>query len=151
MASAIEHKNSKIPFDNDGMFAGATPIIFELAKDLRRNMTAAEKYLWHHLKNGIHGCKFRRQHPISNYIADFYCHKCKLILEVDGNIHEITEVKQYDKERENNLVNSGYRIVRVTNSQVLKNLDSVLVQIASVVEVELQRLNLLTKAKNSFL
>ena len=70
---------------------------------------------------------------------------------MDGNIHEITEVKQYDKERENNLVNSGYRIVRVTNSQVLKNLDSVLVQIASVVEVELQRLNLLTKAKNSFL
>src|SRR5215212_9061756 len=89
MASTIEHKSSKNPFNNEGMVSGASTVIFELAKNLRRNMTDAEKHLCHYLKSGIHGCKFTRQHPLLNYIADFYCHKCKLIIEVDGSIHEI--------------------------------------------------------------
>jgi len=148
MASAIEHKNSS---HSSSMFAGASPIIFELAKNLRPKMTDAEKHLWYYLKNGIHGCKFRRQHPLLNYIADFYCHRCQLIIEVDGNIHELVEVKQCDKEREDHLSTNGYKVLRFTNQQVLKNIDSVLAQIISAVEEKLQNLNLLTKAQNSSL
>ena len=59
------------------------PLIFELAKDLKRNMTDAEMILWNELKNGINGLKFRRRHPIGIYITDFYCHELKLIVEVD--------------------------------------------------------------------
>ncbi len=63
---------SKSPYKNDGMFAGANPLMFAKAKDLRKNMTDAEKILWQYLKNGIKSFKFRRQHPIGIYIADFY-------------------------------------------------------------------------------
>ena len=83
------------------MFNEANPLVFELAKELRRNMTDAEIILWSYLKGGINGLKFRRQHPIGIYVADFYCHKIKLIVEVDGSIHNKKEVKDYDeKERE---------------------------------------------------
>ena len=74
----------KSPHKAGGMFEGALHLIFENAKQLRKNMTNAEIALWIHLKGGMHGFKFRRQHPIAVYIADFYCHKVKLIIEVDG-------------------------------------------------------------------
>ena len=146
MGSTLEHKNGKDSSNNNSMFAGATPVIFELAKNLRRNMTDAEKHLWYHLKSGIHGCKFRRQHPILNYIADFYCHKCRLIIEVDGAIHAVSEVKESDRERENHLLSNAVKVLRFTNSEVLKNTDSVLAQISAAVEEELQNFNLFTKA-----
>ncbi len=96
-----EQKKIKSAFKKDGMFNEANPLVFELAKELRRNMTDAEIILWSYLKGGINGLKFRRQHPIGIYVADFYCHKIKLIVEVDGSIHNKKEVKDYDeKERE---------------------------------------------------
>ncbi len=61
--------------------------IFANAKHLRKNMTDAETVLWMYLKEGINGLKFRRQHPIGIYIADFYCHKARLIIEIDGERH----------------------------------------------------------------
>jgi very-short-patch-repair endonuclease len=69
------------------MHENASHFVFELARELRRNMTDAENKLWNHLKHGVGGLKFRRQHPLKNYIADFYCHKLKLIIEADGGIH----------------------------------------------------------------
>ena len=77
-------KSTASPFKNGGMFEGASHLIFANAKLLRKNMTAAETVLWMYLKAGINDCKFRRQHPIGIYIADFYCHKAKLGIEVDG-------------------------------------------------------------------
>jgi len=69
------------------MFMGASNLIFKNAEVLRNNMTAAEMLLWGHLKGNQLGAKFRRQNPLGNYIADFYCHQHKLVIEVDGSIH----------------------------------------------------------------
>lgn len=116
------------------MFNNASHLVFELAKDLRRNMTDAEKLLWNHLKAGVKGLKFRRQHPIGIYIADFYCHKIKLIVEVDGSIHTVKDVKENDKKREDDLRGWGNTIIRFTNEHVFKNIDHVLDEINKTVE-----------------
>ena len=129
-----EQKKHKSAFKNDGMFNNASHLVFELAKDLRRNMTDAEKLLWNHLKAGVKGLKFRRQHPIGIYIADFYCHKIKLIVEVDGSIHTVKDVKDNDKKREDDLRGWGNTIIRFTNEHVFKNIDHVLDEINKTVE-----------------
>ncbi len=130
-----QQKKNKSPFKKDGLFNEAAYLVFELAKELRRNMTDVEMILWGHLKGGINGLKFRRQHPIGIYIADFYCHKIKLIIEVDGSIHDKKEVKEYDERRENDLKSWGYNVIRFSNHQVLKEREFVLVEINSIVEV----------------
>ena len=104
------------------MFQGARHIIFQNAERLRHNMTAAEMLLWGHLRGNQLGSKFRRQHPISCYIADFYCHKHKLVIEIDGSIHLLPEVVANDIERQNNLESSGVRVLRFTNDQIFKNI-----------------------------
>ena len=112
------------------MFEGASHIIFENAKHLRKNMTDAEKLLWTYLKQGISGKKFRRQHPIGLYIADFYCHKAKLIIEIDGLIHEVKEINQNDELRQKELEIWGYNIVRFTNQQVMNHVEKVVKDIS---------------------
>ncbi|WP_207632887.1 endonuclease domain-containing protein [Foetidibacter luteolus] len=127
-------KKSKSAFSREGMFNEANPLIFELAKSLRKNMTDAEKVLWGYLKAGLKGLKFRRQHPLGIYIADFYCHKIRLVIEVDGNIHEKDDVKLYDIKRETELKNEGYRVVRFTNDKVLKEIVTVIAEIGLIAE-----------------
>ena len=129
-----EQDKHKSAFKGEGMFRGASHLVFELAKDLRRNMTEAEKLLWNYLKAGVHGLKFRRQHPIGIYIADFYCHKLKLIIEVDGTIHDIKEVEENDIVREKYLKEQGCVIHRFTNERIFRELDVVLAEISSIVE-----------------
>ena len=136
------NEQNKSPFKKNGMFNEANPLVFTLAKNLRKNMTAAEMILWGYLKAGYEGLKFRRQHPLGIYIADFYCHKLRLIIEVDGNIHDKQEIKEYDIKRENDLINDGYTILRFSNYQVLKEIDSVLKIISS------QTQNLINNYKN---
>jgi len=76
------------------MYFGATPDIFQRAKELRKTETEAEKIVWARLtKNQILGLSFRRQHPINRFIVDFYCPRVKLAIEADGGIHEIFEKK----------------------------------------------------------
>src|SRR5688572_25602055 len=94
------------------MFAGALPQVFENAKALRKNMTDAEKLLWYHLRQKPNGYKFRRQHPIWMYIADFYCHAKKLVIEIDGSIHSLEPVKENDFYRENILKKSDLIVLR---------------------------------------
>jgi very-short-patch-repair endonuclease len=108
-------------FGPGGMFEDAPPVNFRYAKSLRENMTTGEMALWLHLRKGIDGLKFRRQHPISFYIVDFYCHKVKLIVEVDGYIHNLPDEKRKDKIREKALETLGNTIIRFTNRQVLDN------------------------------
>lgn len=131
MSEQDKHKSA---FKGNGMFRGASHLVFELAKDLRRNMTQTERLLWNYLKAGVHGLKFRRQHPIGIYIADFYCHKLKLIIEVDGKIHDLKDMKDNDNIREDFLKEQGCTIVRFTNDRVFKELDVVLDEINSLVE-----------------
>jgi cyclase len=98
--------------------------------------------LWNNLKAGINGLKFRRQHPPGIYIAGFYCHKIKLIIEADGSIHNKKEIKEYDAEREKNLIDEGNTVIRFTKHQVFNEIDFVL----STVTTHTQ--NLLNKYKN---
>jgi len=109
---------------------GARESIFQKALLLRHKMTKAEKTLWNELKNRkLMGLKFRRQHPIHIYIADFFCHEKKLIIEVDGGIHEETERKENDLNRSAELDRLGISVIRFSNDQVLNHLDRVLVEI----------------------
>lgn len=129
-----EQKKSKSPYKEGGMFNQAPPLIFENAKALRKNMTEAEKVLWGYLKGGIDGLKFRRQHPIGFYIADFYCHAVKLVIELDGKIHNKPEVKTLDEQRENELRKWGYQVIRFTNEELFQDIEKVLQTIKLKVE-----------------
>jgi cyclase len=116
---------SKIP-----MYYRANQNIQEKAKSLRKKETKAEKILWEKLKNKqLEGFKFRRQHPIFTFIADFYCHKANLIIEVDGSIHNLPDVIEKDEGRTFELENLGLFILRFSNDEVLNNIDSVIEKI----------------------
>jgi len=98
------------------------------AKELRQNMTPEEALLWHELRtNKLAGWHFRRQQVIDGFIVDFYCHAASLIVEVDGGIHETQ--KEQDAERDAHLISRGFRILRVTNDEVNKDLQGVLQKI----------------------
>lgn len=108
------------------LFYGAKPIIFERAREMRLNMTESEQKLWSVLRRkNIKGFRFRRQHPIGQFIADFYCHEAKLIIEVDGDIHKFKQ-QEYDQGRTYELGNWGLKVVRFTNQQVMSDLDKVI-------------------------
>lgn len=107
------------------MYYGARPETFEAAKILRRNSTVHEKLLWEKLKNKqICGVRFRRQHPIDFFIADFYCHEAKLVVEVDGEIHDCK--REYDDGRSAEMEKYSIKVIRVTNSEVDENISKVI-------------------------
>ena len=122
---------AKGPYKKGGMFDGASPLIFEMAKDLRKNMTDAEKILWLYLKQHFEGFKFRRQHPFGIYIADFYCHKSKLVIEVDGKIHDDVEIKANDEARQQSIEEAGITVIRFRNEEIFKEPEMVLQKIKS--------------------
>jgi very-short-patch-repair endonuclease len=102
--------------------------LLEHAKRLRREMTPAEKILWKQLKaNRLNGLHFRRQQVVYGYYPDFYCHQHDLIVEVDGDIHDLQP--GYDAEREEYLKSLGLRIIRFRNEEVHKDLKGVLQKI----------------------
>lgn len=108
------------------MYYGASPLIFERAKELRRNMTLQELKVWQFLnKKAVYGLRFKAQHPIQNYIVDFYCHALKLVIEVDGGFHKILENKERDLGREEDLKLLGLKIIRFTNEEVDRDFKSV--------------------------
>ncbi|HRI21572.1 MAG TPA: endonuclease domain-containing protein [Panacibacter sp.] len=116
------------------MFAGANLLLFGLAKGLRKNMTDAEKLLWQYLKVGVSGLKFRRQHPLEIYIADFYCHKIKLVIELDGSVHNLSDIKEKDLVRQKDLEDWGFNIIRFSNKKVMHELENVLIEINDMVK-----------------
>ena len=117
---------------NDKLFKGAPSTAFGNAKELRRTSTPSEDLLWQELRNRkLDGLKFRRQHPINNYIADFYCSEKQLAIEVDGAIHNKPENKEHDQQRTQALNNMGIQVLRFTNTEVETNMPSVLNRILS--------------------
>jgi very-short-patch-repair endonuclease len=109
------------------MYYGATPDVFKKAKELRRYQTDAEKRLWAKLcRNQMLGLQFRRQHPINRFIVDFYCVKIKLVIEVDGSIHEIPENKVYDIGRSQILNDFGITLLRFSNNHIINDIENVL-------------------------
>ncbi|RZL17253.1 MAG: DUF559 domain-containing protein [Pedobacter sp.] len=104
---------------------------FWFARMLRRNSTDFEHIMWQALRNRkINGFKFRRQHPLLIYIADFYCHEAKLIVEIDGEIHNTRENKAYDQHREKELNKHGLTVLRFQNDDVLYDLAYVINRIS---------------------
>jgi cyclase len=112
-------------FAEGGMLHGTPPQIFEAARQLRKEMTEAEQLLWQWLKLERKGLKFRRQHAIGIYVADFYCHKARLVIELDGSVHDDPEVAERDKVREKDLKDWGYAIIRFGNKEVFGNIEAV--------------------------
>jgi len=117
------------------LFHGAQGSTFNNAKFLRLNQTDAENLLWDRLRNRkLSGIKFRRQHPISNFVADFYCADKKLIVELDGSVHNSDERQKYDKIRTISLKDSEITVIRFKNQEVEKNIDKVLGEILNAIE-----------------
>lgn len=101
-------------------------------KDLKRNLTEAEKLLWKELQNKKTGYKFRRQHIISDMIVDFVCLRQKLVVEVDGKVH----LKQIDEDlvRTQRLNTKGYYVIRFTNEEVIGNPEEIASKIKAFIE-----------------
>ena len=112
------------------MYYGADSETLRAAHILRRSMTKAEAVLWKKLRDrNVFSIKFRRQHPVYNFIVDFYSHEYKLVIEVDGDIHNDEIASQYDLGRTEVLNNFGLKVIRFTNNQILYSLDSVIEKI----------------------
>jgi very-short-patch-repair endonuclease len=115
------------------MFFGANKDTFRKAFMLRNNETTAESLLWNRLnKNQLHSFRFKRQHPIAYYVADFYCHKAKLIIELDGAYHNRMDRKAYDDSRTEMLEGLGLTVLRFSDDEVLEKIEQVIMKISAV-------------------
>ena len=104
------------------------------ARRLRRAITRAETLLWRHLKaHRLASIQLRRQTPFGPYIADFCAHSAKLVIELDGATHDFKERIERDEMRDKWFERQGYRVLRFTNDDVLKNLEGVVTAIADAV------------------
>lgn len=102
-------------------------------------MTVAERDLWHRLRRGHLGLRFRRQQAMDGYIVDFLCHPARLIIEVDGEVHEGR--RQADAARDAHFARRGYRVLRVSNEDVFRRIQAVLAKIDEAVRSQLARLH----------
>jgi len=97
------------------------------SRELGRNMTDAERHLWSKLRmQQLKGFQFYRQRIIGDYIVDFFCHRAKPVIEVDGSQHYSDEIARADRKREEYLQNHGLRVLRFTDTEVLNNIEGVI-------------------------
>lgn len=117
MGRIIEHK----------FHYGAFPETFRKARELRRMITPAERIVWYELRNRyLSGYKFRRQHPVREFIVDFFCPEKELVVEIDGGIHQQPEVRERDENRTAELERLGLTIIRFSNEEVMNDIDEVM-------------------------
>jgi very-short-patch-repair endonuclease len=117
------------------MFIDAKPELFRLARNYRNSPTEAERILWKYLRKfRSDGFIFRRQHPIVFFIADFYCHRIRLVIEVDGDYHSNDQIREYDDSRSGELERYGIIVLRFTNEEIQSNLENVLSRIRLRIE-----------------
>jgi BirA family biotin operon repressor/biotin-[acetyl-CoA-carboxylase] ligase len=106
------------------------------ARELRRAMTPAEKKLWQRIRDNQLGAQFRKQHAVGPYVVDFFCAKAKLVVEVDGDTHADPKQAEYDAERTEWLnEQKHYRVIRFWNSEILRSIEGVLIQISEAVNL----------------
>ncbi|MFV5492404.1 endonuclease domain-containing protein [Acinetobacter sp. ASP199] len=109
----------------------------QASRDLRNNMTDAEKLLWSRLRNKkILGLQFYRQKPILNYIVDFYCPAANLVIECDGSQHFTIDGLEADRIRDEDLTQLGLKVLRFDNGQVMRQLDDVVEVIYQFIQQE---------------
>jgi very-short-patch-repair endonuclease len=112
----------------------SAPRLTARARELRKEQTPAEEALWQLLRNRrLLRLKFLRQVPIGPYIADFYCHRYQLVVELDGPVHEEPQQAAHDEERALYLSVMGFAILRFTNQRVLEEPETVLTEIHQAV------------------
>jgi very-short-patch-repair endonuclease len=117
------------PSDENSRPAGS--LARDRARELRQASTQAEQLLWSRLHNGrLLGAKFRPQHAIGPYVADFFCHSARLVIELDGGGHDEDHQRQSDEVRTRYLETQGYKVLRFWNNDVTQNMDGVLDTIA---------------------
>ena len=117
---------------NYNLHKGTRGSTYEHARELRQKETEAEKLLWVLLRNRkLKGKKFRRQHAMADYVLDFYCHECKLAVELDGNFHSEKEQQEYDTARTNLLNEFDIKVIRFWNHEVTNEPEKVLEKIAA--------------------
>ena len=122
------------------MHYGAPKEIFQIAERLRRDMTLTEKLIWEKVSNKQLGVRIRRQHPIWKFVADFYCHEVKLVIEIDGGIHLRSENIEYDISRDIILKDFQIEILRFSNDEVIKETSHVIEKIKSTIEILKQKI-----------
>ena len=111
----------------------------DLARNLRKNMTAPEQQLWNALrKRQLDGYRFRRQVPLGRYIADFVCPEARLVVELDGNHHH--DQQGYDRERDHWMQQQNFQVLRFWNHEVLNHQEIVIQQIRQILHEQSHRL-----------
>ena len=114
----------------ENLHKGAGPNLFHYARLNRQVQTEAEIILWKCLRNRrLKGFKFRRQHPIADFIADFFCLESNLVIEVDGDYHNERDQKEYDDGRTYELQELNVKVIRFTNREIIENRDLVITEI----------------------
>jgi very-short-patch-repair endonuclease len=99
----------------------------EQARQLRTEMTPAERLFWEHARrNKILGLQFRRQQPIEGFIADFYCNAARCVVEIDGAVHEDSHQKKIDEHRRKVFESRGLSEIRFTNSEIMEDIGQVI-------------------------
>jgi very-short-patch-repair endonuclease len=107
----------------------------ERRRALRKNLSKAEAIMWKHLsRRQMHGCKFRRQYSVDQYVLNFYCPELKLAVEIDGDSHFVHGAEEYDKERQEYIEAYGIKFLRFTNTDVCENHDGVCLSIYDEIE-----------------
>jgi len=105
-------------------------VLTPIRKELRNNATESEQFLWQFLKGSqLGGRKFRRQHSIGLFVLDFYCPSERLALELDGAVHDTTDAKQHDEDRQKAIEGLEITVLRFRNEAVLETINQVLAEI----------------------
>jgi len=122
------------PF-NENLHQHANGTLYEYGRILRKKQTGAEEKLWQLIRNRkLNGLKFRRQHPLDKYIADFYCHEKRLIVELDGGVHKTKVQQEIDDERTSVLNRLGITVLRFKNEELIDDSKAVTERIIKVAE-----------------
>jgi len=121
---------------NDNLHKEAIGKLYQYGRELRKAATPAERLLWDHLRNRkLNGLKFRRQHPIDKFVVDFYCHEKKLVIELDGDVHDIKVNKEYDEARTAMLAGLDIYVLRFKNEEVIDKIEIVLKKITETTDM----------------
>ncbi|MCX6250689.1 MAG: endonuclease domain-containing protein [Bacteroidetes bacterium] len=117
------------------IYFGAKPELLRIAADLRHSLTRSERLLWNKVRNRqLLGFKFHRQHPMNEFILDFYCNDARLSIEIDGNVHNDPYQKERDRERTRILNHFGIHELRFSNREVETQIEQVINRIIEYLE-----------------
>jgi very-short-patch-repair endonuclease len=120
---------------NQRLHLNASGKLYQFARDLRKAQTLPEDILWQYLRGRkLDGLKFRRQHPLVEYVADFYCHEKRLVIELDGSVHDSRINVDYDNARTNWLAELEVTVVRFRNEEVIYKMEFVIDEIRNTIK-----------------